>query len=306
MNKSIIYILSIFCVTLLTLNSCRDDDKTLFSYGDDILDGAFVHFIEQPPAVVGVTAINELTYGGEIVDPLGNVVNYKLEMYASISGTITDTVLIDNFTSFPVTLNFTAQDFADLLGITVSDISYGDGFFFLGEVTSDQGVTYSGSAPEIGDDGSWIPNGRTQIEAFDPTNGYKDGFLFDFAIGCPENTFTTESVVGTWLIVNDPFAASLNESLEIIAGPGETELTLVDFLGHGFDLIIDVDPQTSAIVVEGQEAWDSGVFGLPYGIAWVDGDGTAFACAGKMTFYLDHYIPNLGGWGVSIFQIEKQ
>lgn len=306
MKKTLIYILGVLGVAALTLNSCRDDDKTLFSYGDDILDGAFVHFVEEPPAVVGVTSVNELSYGGEIVDPLGNVANYKLEMYASISGVITDTVLVGSYNSFPVNLNLTAQDFADLLGITVTDINYGDAFFFMGEVTSDQGITYAGSAPEIGDDGSWIPNGRTHIEAYDPTNGYKDGFLFDFAIGCPANSFTVANVVGTWDIVNDPFGASLNESLQIVAGPAENQIKLVDFLGHGFDLIVDVDPETSAITVEDQQAWDSGVFGLPYGIAWVEGDGTAFACAGKMTFYLDHHIPNLGGWGVSIFQIEKQ
>lgn len=306
MKKLTIYFLSILSVSLILLNSCRDDDKTLFSYGDDILDGAILHFVEEPPLVLGVNEISEVVYGGELVDPLGNVASYELKMYATISGENTDTFLIDTYNTFPLVLNFTAQNLADILDIEISDINYGDSFFFEGKVTSDDGIVYYGMGPEIDDDGNWIPNGKTDIEVFDPTNGYKDCFIFDFAIGCPANTFTPEDVEGTWDITNDPFGAALVGSFDIVAGPGENQITLVDFLGHGFSIVADVDPATNAITVEDQEAWDTGVFGMPYGIAWVDGDGTAFACAGKMTFYLDHHIPNLGGWGVSIFQIEKQ
>ena len=151
MKKSILYIISILGVSLLLLNSCRDDEKTLFSYGDDILDGAIVYFAEEPPLVLGVNAVSEVLYGGDIVDPLGNVATYDLEMHASLSGVITDTVLVGSYTSFPFNLSLTSQDLADLLGVDISDINFGDSFYFSGTVTSKNGIVYYGEAPEIGD-----------------------------------------------------------------------------------------------------------------------------------------------------------
>jgi len=305
MKKSVLYIISILSISLLLLNSCRDDDKTLFSYGDDILDGAIVYFEEEPPLVLGVNSVSEVVYGGEIIDPLGNVASYQLEMYASLSGETTDTVLVDIYSSFPFTLSVTTQDLATLLGINTSDINFGDTFYFLGTVTSENGNVYYGEAPEIGDDGSWIPNGKTQIEAFDPTNGYKDAFLFDFTIGCPANSYTAADVVGTWDIVDDPFGASLSATLEIVSGPGENQLTLLDIFGHGYDVIMDVNAETNAIDVAKQESWDTSVFGLPYGIASVEGEGTMFACANTIVLFLDHTV-SIGGWGISSFKIQKQ
>lgn len=244
-------------------------------------------------------------YLPEIVDPLGSVASYELKMYASLSGEITDTVLVETYTSFPANLNLTTQDITNLLGVSESDVNFGDTFFFLGKVTANNGNVYYGEAPEIGNDNTWIPNGKTDIEVFDATNGYKDGFLFDFTIGCPANSFTASEVVGTWDIVDDPFGASLNATLEIVSGPAENQLTLVDIFGHGFDVVINVNAENNAIDVPKQESWDTSVFGLPYGIAPVEGKGTMFACANTIVLFLDHTV-SIGGWGVSVFKIQKQ
>jgi len=60
----------------------------------------------------------------------------------------------------------------------------------------------------------------------------------------------TERAEGTYKWIKDPFPygiqTSQDRTFQIVAGPGENQITCVDAFGYPqkFDMIIDVDPAT--------------------------------------------------------------
>ncbi len=305
--KKLLYIFSILGISLILLNSCREDDKTLFSYGDDIVEGAIVVFDVNPPIILGVNTLDEVQIGGELYDPIGNVAEYTLTISAVLGGAATETFTVGTYTSFPVNLNLTLQDLATLLGVTTGDIGYGDQFFFEGTVTDDQGRVYSASAPEIDDDGNWVMNGNTDIEVYNPGNGYKDGLLFDVTIGCPADSYDSSNIAGVYNVASgwsgpgtvtisvdssDPNTLYVDGIVEIEGMVSHTPMTW------------HVDPATNAVTLDPVVITDN-YFG--YAGFFYRGGGTLFPCAGnKFVMNLDPQILNLGGWGPQGFEFTPQ
>lgn len=313
-NKLINQFIFIF---LVIISSCTDSEKDKFDNFED--KGAFPKFAEEnPPATVGVIDINDLVYSFEIIDANNTISLYDLDLYATIAGVPTDTVNVQEVTSFPVSMTFTANDLAALLGIEVSDISFGDNFFFTATATNNEGVEYGGTErldfDDLGDDdpSNFELIGQGVTDDLLDEEGYRQAFEFDFIILCPD-PFTSEDLVGTWEITVDPFGTFLGEGkFVIVAGPGENQVTMLDVFEHPdpdnggepFDVIIDFDPVTGAASVAKQAAWHCDNFGCGFGQGRIEGDGFIFECIGLMKFNFEHTV-DLGSFGTYPMDMVK-
>lgn len=138
------------------------------------------------------------------------------------------------------------------------------------------------------------------------TGGNNASFTSQFVLAVACASFDVTEAVGSYSIVRDDIEVALDFDLQVIAGPGENQVTLVDLFGHPqqFNVVLTVDPETSAATVAKQQAWDSGQFALPYGIASVEGSGTFFSCAGFLTLSLEHTVA-LGSFGNYTLELVK-
>ncbi len=306
--KKIFFILSIFGLVIFAMNSCTDED--LNPLNDLKQGGGFLYFEDPMDAVIGTNTVADLVFQGTLVDPTGNVVSYEYFVYGVLSGVRTDTADFGPYTSFPLEINFTAADFVSALDSisSVADIDFGDAFFFEGTVTNKDGEVYYAEEPEIeevieGNDTSivYVPNGQTRFETFDPNSGYRDCFLFDFAIGCPGDSYEQSGMAGTWTTTVSDFYIPAAASIVIETGTTENQFTMKDVFGAGYDLVVDVDPSDNVCTVAYQSAADDW-FG--YGLGSVQGTGTMFYCAGFFSLSLEHTV-GAGSFGSFTLKLSK-
>jgi len=261
--KKILFILSI---AVLTFFSCTDEDLIPLKNLDK---AAFVHFETAPDATIGTNTIAELVYAGELVAK-GPVASYTLEVYGTLSGTNTDTAVVETYTSFPVNFSFTAQDLATLVGVEVTDINFGDGFTFLGTITAEDGSVYYGEAPEVEDvdDGPdiYTPNGSTNEEVYDLTNGYKQGMFFSFLIGCPVESYDPANIVGDY-VYTDHYNTPSNVTITADATIADRYWVEGMYSGWGYPIpnlvYFDVDPETLIMTAPAQSVGVPNFFGFP-------------------------------------------
>jgi len=316
MRRSI-YLIGLFALSVVLPNSCTEQHAVSLDKWESLKPGANVSFEEPPPTVLGVNSVSELAYTATVLAPSGRVANYEVQVYADLSGTTnvrTDTGTLGTYTSFPLDLNYNATDLAAAVGMTVDSIGFGDSFYFIGIVTDDEGNEYYAGDPTLeevidGNDTLLIFDGGGSTNEFyyDPTTGYWNAFQFQFTIGCPENTMDIDALVGTWAITVDDFETYLHDgTFEMISGPGENQVTCVDWFGHpeAYDVVLTLDPVTNAITVDRQPAWHCDNFGCTYGEGSVDGGGTMFQCAGFMSLTLEHTV-SLGSFGSYLLVCEK-
>lgn len=297
--KNILKYIFLISVTCIIAISCRDEDAVRFP---DLQSGANARVVINPDhsffslgdiATTYVSLdiysqnndIDEIVYTATYNDvsssdeyPPTEVL--RLPGSSIINGKIADV----RITPADLAVAFNLPGGATYLG-------GGDSFIFTTSVKLTDGRTIeaSTSAPSI--TGGTNPSFTTQ---------------FTLAVACPSFEFT--DAVGTFSVSRDDLEVLVDPAhvVEIVAGPGENQLTLKDLFGHPqqFDIIITVDPETSAVTVEKQEAWDSGVFGYPYGIASIEGEGTFFTCAGFLTLSLEHTV-DAGSFGFYTFDLTK-
>ncbi len=317
MRRSI-YVTGLFALAAVLLNSCTEQHAVSLDKWESLKPGANVYFEEQPPAVVGVNSIADLTYTATVLDPTGRVASYELQVHADLSATAnvrTHTGTLGTYTTFPLEIEYGATDLAQAVGMTVDSISFGDSFYFSGIVTDDEGNEYYAGDPSLeveieGNDTVYVFDGGGSINEiyYDPTTGYRNAFQFQFTIGCPENTMNIDDLVGTWAITVDDFDTYLHDgTFEMIKGPGENQVTCVDWFGHpeAYDVVLTLDPATNAITVDRQPAWHCDNWGCGYGEGSVDGGGTMFQCAGFMSLTLEHTVA-AGSFGSYLLVCEKQ
>jgi len=298
----------------IALTSCQDDDKNNFN---DFLDtGGFVRFSSvNPPVVVGVSDVSEVTYAFDLIDGNGNASMYDLNLYATLSGTVTDTVDVQDITSFPTSLSFDAAELAGLLGVEVSDFNFGDQFFFTATVTTNEGVEYSGNTRldlievtldegvYFDTDGDEVTLGPTDTIYSAPDGtlfvgrggnvtddlldeaGYLQAFEFNFTIACPALA-DTSTFAGTYDVVSHTYSGfgfPTETDIEIVAGPASNQITIVggiySTLGSE-DLILDVDLNTGTTSIAGDSngvpAWNA--FGLNAVYSGSGGTGLSLEC----------------------------
>lgn len=113
-------------------------------------------------------------------------------------------------------------------------------------------------------------------------NDKRETTSINLAYACP---FDINDFAGTYIATTDEFEIYLGETkpFEVVVGPGENQLTLVNFAAHPeeYDLVVDVDPATGEITVPKQVALNYNNFGATqYGELSMEGSGTSAAGSG--------------------------
>lgn len=168
--------------------SCDDKDKDLLLPLENAGTAPFAKFTDSnPPTTVGVNNISDLTYAFSVSNPNGTMTAYDLKMYANLSGTQTNTVDVDQVTSFPSEFSFTDESLAQLLGINSTDINFGDQFFFTATSSDASGNIYGGSISQNDSMHVFLQEDGTFLDDADPNEGNQ---VFD-SNGDPLSTSTT-------------------------------------------------------------------------------------------------------------------
>ena len=119
-------------IALVLLSSCQKDDS--LDPRPLLVDGNFVR-LDITNKRLNFDDINNTTFGGMLTNPGGKTAKYNLY----VRRTDTDTglsgefVLLREITTFPLDLKISAQELATALGLSVTDLKYGDKFRFIGE-----------------------------------------------------------------------------------------------------------------------------------------------------------------------------
>lgn len=302
-NKKLVIKSTIWIIALLlsvVVSSCKDDSLDITNSLSD--KGGFVRFEnENPPSSLGVDEIANLNYSFTVIDGNDNIDFYDLKLYAVLGGVATDTVDVARVTTFPASFDLDAQDFADFLNIEISDINFGDSFFFLGTAMTDEGLVYSGEATsydnlEDDDPQTFIIDGGGLSPDLLSEEGYKQAFAFDFIILCP--SADVNELIGTFDVINhrfDAFFGSQGTTREIVAGPEDNQITIVGGavpLDGADDLILTINADNSMVSYGGEEGKiHFNTFG-PGSYASVS--GLVFSCVGviDITIESDGFIPN--------------
>ncbi|WP_418499553.1 hypothetical protein [Flagellimonas sp.] len=131
------------------------------------------------------------------------------------------------------------------------------------------------------------------------------------AYTCP---FSIADYEGTYIATTDEFGIYIGETLpfEVVTGPGENQITLVNVAAHPeeYDVVVDVDPSTGNLTIPRQPALNYTNFGAtPYGeLSW-EGSGTSAPSPGYCVGILDvtnGYFVAAGTFGQFRTVFEKQ
>lgn len=324
--KNSIKIIS-FISLIFAFTSCVDDDKDIFNGVSK--SAPFPKFVNaNPPATVGVQDTSEITYSFSIEDPNNTIVSYDLSMYADIGGVRTDTVAVSQTTSFPSDFSFDANSIADLLGITVSDLGFGDQFFFSATATNAAGEVYGADRISItdvtledgttdvylDDDGDEVELGVNDVVYQDSEGnlfvvtgngssddlldegGYRQAYEFNFIVLCPSVDFSV--FPGTWNVDFhrfDAFFGPQGNTREIVLGPGDGQITIVGGavpLDGADDLILNIDSSSGISYGGEDDAIHFNTFGP--GIYGDDVTGLVFTCINRIQIVITSpgFIPN--------------
>ena len=104
----------------------------------------------------------------------------------------------------------------------------------------------------------------------------------DLGYACP---FSIDDYAGMYVATTDEFGIYLSNVVpfEVIVGPGENQITLVDVAAHPemYDIVVDVDPATGDLTVPKQPALNYNNFGATqYGELRWEGTGSSGTAGG--------------------------
>lgn len=277
----------------MTLAACRDEG-TLVVNPDDIPKGAFV-YMDVESAVLNVTDLTGSKFAATVYAPSENVSNYDIKVSWVSGGNTSDTVDLKSYNAFPASVEINASELAAALGVTMDDFLPGDAFNVVCTVTSTDGKEVT--IEQLDEDAAGNP-------------GQRQAFNYTTYISCP---FNASDAAGTYEATVDDFGTFAdNGQFEVIAGPGENQITCKDWFGHSvpgapdatYDVIIDVDPNSGIATVSKQDAWHCDTWGCPYGTGRVDGGGFVFSCSGTISLVLEHTV-DLGSFGQYAIVCQK-
>jgi hypothetical protein len=127
MKKYILLLVS----SLFLLISCNEDE--FLRPRAELIPGAYVR-LDITSKRINIAQPNESFFGGIISTPGNNVAKYNLYVRKTdIFGVAGSFVPFKTFTTFPADLKVYTSDLASALGISNSDIVFGDNFRFYGE-----------------------------------------------------------------------------------------------------------------------------------------------------------------------------
>ena len=189
--------------------------------------------------------------------------------------------LKEGISTFPSTETISWESIRSALNITENDVEIGQEFTIFANVTLQNG------AKLIGRD----ENGALYSANEQSTPLYT--IELTFPVVCPPDF---SLFAGTWSY-NDPFHPYEGREVEISEGPGTNQITFHNLQDDGYDIVADVDAGSGNITIAQQNAWDTGIYGLPYGDANITASGISFTCIGEISLSIQSQCVSIGCFG---------
>lgn len=181
-----------------------------------------------------------------------------------------------------------------------------------GEFTTDIIITTIGT-PALPNADDIVSLSLVSVEGAEVLDTGDINLSIGVSVQCPEVRLA--DIPGTYNIIVDEFETSVGDlEMEVIAGPGPNQVTMVNPFDHpnpdsggvaDFQVVIDIDPDTGAASVARQPAWHCDNFGCGFGQGRVNGIGISLDCIGQIQLTLSHTV-DAGSFGDFAFTIEKQ
>lgn len=262
--------LLVLALCTLTLSSCLlDDEKTDFGKGSN-----FVGFADNTITLQAVASgeVQETVIPIQIVGPSVNKLTEAITVNVNVDPSST-AIEGQNFqlNSSSITLTPNGDDlFEGELPITI--------------------VTEGVVTPVVGDAPVLVLN-ITEISTFENVliNDKTEQVSATIAYTCPFDILNYE---GTYLATTDEFGIYIAqpEPFEVVAGPGENQITLVNVAAHpeAYDVVVDVNPANGNLTIERQVVLNFNNIGSPaYGeLSW-EGTGTSTPTSGACIGHLE-------------------
>lgn len=183
--KKFKYIITCLVLTAITF-SCTDKSTFNNPSHHQLENGAYIRFVTPPPTSFVPELAQTVSISAEIYDANKNTSQFDLSVTATIVST-GEVYKTDNFitiTSFPTTLNITAQMIADAIGVDISAFGAGDFIEFTGVATRNDGVKFYGVPPTFNEENGTVGIGNTEPNLLNAV-AYKDAMTFDYIVACP-------------------------------------------------------------------------------------------------------------------------
>ena len=315
--KFIKYSFLLAIVAAMVISCDRDDD--IFS---DVQDGANVRLVKDADLPVfinaediansrigidGFSSNDDIATIELVIDYLSSSLDTFIEDKAlrTIQGSeISDGRLPE--------LNFTTQQIATAVGITVEEMAAGDQITIRNITTLEDGRIYPDPNVVTGINIDEVTGDTATLEIVNNvSSGIANAATASFTsqlvyfIACP---FNADDAVGEYLITRDDFVTSLDYDTPIQAEKvDETTIRFVNLFMHPemFDVDVVVDLASGQATVERQAAWHCDNFGCAFGEGRVDGGGFFLSCVGFVTLDLTHTV-DAGSFGTFKLELQKQ
>lgn len=263
--------------TLLVISCSDDESGPAADVPGEIVptlaSGALISFQDGAEAAptIDFSTPSEAGFSITVVDPVGNVVSYSLDLTATVNGEIFTAENAYSTTSFPATFDITVPDMVELLGLNIDDVNFGDNFAFVATATNEDGFEGVGQLPTFDTDTLEIGEGNTINELL-TSAGFNAAMNFNLTLACP--AFDLELLAGTYTVDFENLGGALgltdpDPTREIVLGPGDGQITIIGgSIGYagGDDLIVDVDVTTGVLSV-GRDADGNTGLAFPEGTA---------------------------------------
>ena len=315
MKKILIFVFAI----ALTFVSCTDEGKFNNPATHDLDNGGFVKFNNRfnAPSTLSLADGPSSSFSAELVDVNNNLSSFSLTLVATVAGDVRTVENFKTFTSLPADLTISLGDIVDALGMSFETITFGDQFQFIGVATRNDGEIFRGITPSFDDTDDTVGIGNTEEFLLNTAaTGYYSAMNFGIIVACSE--YNLDEVVGNYNITVDPFGAAVLSSFDVVEDTTPGNVVLIDPMGHArgygltspgtFDITMQVNGATNSATIgsaDEQDAWDTGNFGLSYGIARLhNANGLFLPCANLFIVDWQHSV-DAGTWGSQHFEAER-
>lgn len=252
--------------------SCHKDNliQNVSSYGI----GSYLNLVETENLLLDATNAAASTIAIK-VKPVGSDLQ-KVIIYAVDGGPDPDEsnwklVKEVAVTDSVFTLAVTGAELASALGIPVSDIQPGQQYTFYNQMVTVDGRVFD------------ISNTEDDIEGQPAFNSV---FNWTATVVCPY----TQNMTGQFTIAVDDWDGNVGGDIEVVAGPGENEITLktpFPFADDPKDVIVSIDPVTGFATVAKQVY--GGYPGFPdISVQSVGSNNFVFSCKETLDITLNH------------------
>lgn len=275
------YIILSIAFSILLLQSCEGDG--MLPHDGMLSIGGAPSFVlnTDKSTFIDLGALNSTDIEFELGIGQGEITSMDIMVVWSGDQGFNPGILEANLSTFPSTKNISWSVIKTALNITDGDVEIGHTFTIFANLTLSNGTELKGR------------DANGPLYSQNEQNNPLYTIELTFPVVCPPNF---SQFAGTWSY-DDPFHPYEGRQVEISVGPGTNQITLHDLQDDGFDVVADVDPTSGNLTIAQQNAWDTAIYGLPYGNAFITGHGISFTCIGEISLSIDSQCVAIGCFG---------